>query len=55
MRYLTSAALADYPMTLLAAPDTQVSYIGLEEESLPDSLQNVIEAWEPIIKTEAVL
>ncbi|MBD1913703.1 MULTISPECIES: hypothetical protein [unclassified Leptolyngbya] len=46
MRYLTSAALADYPTTTIQAMNSTVSYIDLEESSLPQALQTVIQAWE---------
>lgn len=45
MRYLTSAALADYPTTVVQAMGSTVAYIDLEQDSLPQSLQRVIEAW----------
>lgn len=46
MRYLTSAAFADYPTTRLTAPGLNVSYIDLEPESLPQSLRDVISLWQ---------
>lgn len=45
MRYLTSAALADYPTTILQTPGSTVAYIDLEQDNLPQSLQAVIQAW----------
>lgn len=48
MRYLTSAAFADYPTTRLTAAGISVSYIDLEEESLPESLRNVISLWQTL-------
>jgi len=45
MRYLTSAALADYPSTTFHAMNSTVTYIDLEVDSLPSSLQAVIQAW----------
>jgi hypothetical protein len=45
MRYLTSAALADYPTTVLQAMGSTVAYIDLEQNQLPQPLQTVIEAW----------
>lgn len=46
MRYLTSAALADYPTTTIQAMNSTVAYIDLEEDSLPQALKTVIQAWE---------
>lgn len=45
MRYLTSAALADYPTTVVQAMGSTVAYIDLEQDSLPQSLQTIIRAW----------
>lgn len=45
MRYLTDAALADYPTTVLQAMGSTVAYIDLEQAHLPQSLQTVIAAW----------
>lgn len=45
MSYLTSAALADYPTTVLQAMGSTVAYIDLEQDNLPQSLQTVIAAW----------
>ncbi|MBD2463149.1 hypothetical protein H6G89_19110 [Oscillatoria sp. FACHB-1407] len=45
MRYLTSAALADYPTTVVQGMGSTVAYIDLEQDNLPQSLQRVIEAW----------
>jgi hypothetical protein len=45
MSYLTSAALADYPTTVIQAMNSTVAYIDLEQNNLPQSLQTVIEAW----------
>ena len=45
MSYLTSAALADYPTTIVQAMGSTVAYIDLEQEQLPQSLQTVIQAW----------
>jgi len=45
MQYLTSAVLADYPKTTLQAMGSTVDYVDLEEDSLPQSLQSVIQAW----------
>ncbi|WP_143467477.1 hypothetical protein [Leptolyngbya ohadii] len=45
MRYLTSAALADYPTTVFQAMGSTVAYIDLEQDSLPQSLQTVIREW----------
>ena len=44
MSYLTSAALADYPTTVVQAMGSTVAYIDLEQEQLPQSLQTVIQA-----------
>ncbi|MGB3766877.1 MAG: hypothetical protein WA947_09985 [Phormidesmis sp.] len=52
MRYLTSAAYADYPTTRLTSPGIGVSYIDLEQESLPESLRSVISLWQALIETE---
>lgn len=46
MRYLTSAALADYPTTVFQAMDSTVAYIDLEQSGLPQSLQAVIKVWQ---------
>ncbi|HEY9626331.1 MAG TPA: hypothetical protein V6C84_03440 [Coleofasciculaceae cyanobacterium] len=48
MRYLTSAALADYPTTVLQTASSTVAYIDLEQDQLPQSLQAVIQAWEQL-------
>ncbi len=48
MRYLTQAALADYPMTQLQIPGITVEYIDLEIASLPPALQNVIADWQAL-------
>lgn len=45
MRYLTSAVLADYPTTVVQAMGSTVAYIDLEQNSLPSSLQAIIQAW----------
>lgn len=46
MRYLTSAAFADYPTTVLQGMGSTVAYIDLEQSGLPRSLQAVIAAWQ---------
>lgn len=46
MRYLTPAAFADYPTTVLQAMGSTVAYIDLEQSSLPKSLQAVIGTWQ---------
>ncbi|MBI4783159.1 MAG: hypothetical protein HY785_17830 [Oscillatoriophycideae cyanobacterium NC_groundwater_1537_Pr4_S-0.65um_50_18] len=48
MRYLTSAALADYPTTVLQTTSSTVAYIDLEQDQLPQSLQAVIQAWDQL-------
>lgn len=48
MRYLTSAALADYPTTTVQAMGATVQYIDLEQSSLPAALQTVIRAWQQL-------
>lgn len=48
LRYLTSAALADYPTTTLQTPDSTVQYIDLELEQLPPSLRSVIQGWQRV-------
>lgn len=45
MRYLTSAALADYPTTVVQAMGSTVAYIDLEQDNLPKSLQTILQAW----------
>ncbi len=46
LRYLTSAALADYPTTTLQAMGSTVEYIDIEKGDLPVALQAVIQSWE---------
>jgi hypothetical protein len=46
LRYLTSAALADYPTTTLQGMGTTVQYIDLESKNLPRALQAVVQTWE---------
>ncbi len=48
LRYLTAAALADYPTTTLQTPDSTVQYIDLELEQLPPSLRSVIRGWQRV-------
>ncbi len=48
MRYLTQAALADYPMTQLQAPGIDVEYIDLEVENLPPDLRSIIADWQAL-------
>ncbi|WP_155523814.1 hypothetical protein [Nodosilinea nodulosa] len=48
LRYLTSAALADYPTTRLQTAYAAVDYIDLEAENLPPDLQAVIAAWDEL-------
>lgn len=48
LRYLTQAALADYPMTQLQMPGIIVEYIDLEIASLPSALQHVIAHWQAL-------
>ncbi len=45
MKYLTSAALADYPTTVVQTTKSTVAYIDLEQNQLPQSLQTIIQAW----------
>jgi len=49
LSYLTSAAVADFPTTTYQSQDTVTQYISLEQNSMPRSLQQVINAWEKII------
>lgn len=49
LSYLTSAAVADFPTTTYQSQDTVTHYISLEQNSMPRSLQQVINAWEKII------
>lgn len=46
LRYLTSAAFADYPTTTLQAMGSTVEYIDIEKGDLPAALQAVIQSWE---------
>lgn len=46
LRYLTSAAFADYPTTTFQTMGTTVEYIDLAKGDLPQALQSVIQAWE---------
>ncbi|MBE9178013.1 hypothetical protein IQ268_05365 [Oculatella sp. LEGE 06141] len=45
LRYITDAALADYPTTSLYAMGSTVQYIDLEADNLPPALQAVLQAW----------
>ncbi|KAM3101029.1 hypothetical protein ACKFKF_10310 [Phormidesmis sp. 146-12] len=48
LRYLSSAAFADYPTTTLQGVGSTVQYIDLEVKNLPKALQSVIQAWEKL-------
>ncbi|MGC1310174.1 MAG: hypothetical protein WA885_23340 [Phormidesmis sp.] len=48
LRYLTEAALADYPTTRLQAGFASVEYIDLEVENLPPDLQAIVAAWDDL-------
>ncbi|XHX78081.1 MAG: hypothetical protein RBJ76_27245 [Stenomitos frigidus ULC029] len=48
LSYLTSAAFADYPTTLLQARGSTVQYIDLETKNLPLALRQVIQAWKKL-------
>ncbi len=55
LRYLTQAALADYPMTQLQIPGITVEYIDLEILSLPSALQDVIAEWQALSDPQSKL
>jgi len=48
LSYLTSAAFADYPTTMLQASGSTVQYIDLETKNLPLALRQVIQAWKKL-------
>jgi hypothetical protein len=48
LRYLTSAAFADYPTTTLQTIGTTAQYIDLEKRNLPGAFQQVIQTWEKL-------
>lgn len=48
LRYLSDAALADYPTIKLHGLGSSVEYIDLEEENLPSALRTVIQAWQQL-------
>ena len=48
LRYLTTAAFADYPTTRLQMGLASVEYIDLEVDNLPPDLQAIIAAWEAL-------
>ncbi|MEX0272254.1 hypothetical protein AB3R30_24350 [Leptolyngbyaceae cyanobacterium UHCC 1019] len=48
LRYLSSAAYADYPTTLLQAKEGTVQYIDLETKNLPLALRQMIQAWKKL-------
>ena len=50
IRYLTAAALADYPLTQLQAPGLSAAYIDLEMASLPADLRSIIADWDVIVQ-----
>ncbi|MBD2059520.1 hypothetical protein H6F88_26590 [Oculatella sp. FACHB-28] len=45
LRYITDVALADYPTTTFYAMGSRVEYIDLEQDNLPEALQEVVQAW----------
>ena len=45
LRYLSDAALADYPTRTLQGMGSSVEYIDLEVDRLPTALRSVIQAW----------
>jgi hypothetical protein len=49
LTYLTSAALADYPTTTYQSQSAATQFIDLEKQSLPGSLQQLIQSWESLI------
>ncbi|MBD2036126.1 hypothetical protein H6F76_13965 [Leptolyngbya sp. FACHB-321] len=48
LSYLSSAAFADYPTTMLQATGSTVQYIDLEMKNLPPALRQVIQAWKKL-------
>ena len=48
LSYLSSAAYADYPTTLLQARGSTVQYIDLEMKNLPLALRQMIQAWKQL-------
>ncbi len=50
LNYLTVAAVADVPGTMLEAQSGVVQYINLEQAQLPRSLRQVIRVWDDLIK-----
>ncbi len=50
IRYLTEAALADYPLTQLQAPGLSAAYIDLEMDSLPADLRSIIADWDATVQ-----
>lgn len=48
LRYITSAAFADYPTITIQAMESNVEYIDLEVDNMPQSLQTVIKAWQQL-------
>jgi hypothetical protein len=48
LRYLTSAAFADYPTITIQAMGSNVEYIDLEVDNMPQALQTVIQAWQQL-------
>lgn len=48
LRYLTSAAMADYPTTTYQGMGVASQYIDLEVKNLPRAFQSVIQAWEKL-------
>lgn len=45
LRYLSSAAMADYPTTTLKGMGITVQYIDLEIKNLPKALQDMVQTW----------
>ncbi|MBM0744030.1 hypothetical protein JOY44_20805 [Phormidium sp. CLA17] len=48
LSYLSSAAFADYPTTMLQTTGSTVQYIDLEMKNLPPALRQVIQAWKKL-------
>ena len=50
LSYLTSASVADVPTVTLQSIGSSVSYISIEKQHVPKSLQSVIAAWAEITR-----
>ncbi|MBW4441099.1 MAG: hypothetical protein KME10_07675 [Plectolyngbya sp. WJT66-NPBG17] len=50
LRYLSSAAFADYPTTTLQGMGMTTQYIDLETKNLPRSFQSIIQTWDKLSK-----